>query len=116
MFNHDDYVLCDIPSNEFKAFVKNGYFETESLATEGFIHCAKPSQMPYVMNKYFTEDSYFIFVSHKLMLEDDLKYEGKDPDNLFPHLYRRFNREDAILFFEVKRNDNGKFELPSTLF
>lgn len=94
------------------SLLANGYFETQSLSDEGFIHCARPGQLYYVMNKYFKADSYKIFVSHKDKLGDKLVYEGKDPSDLYPHLYRRFNKADNIYDFRIDRNEDGTFHLP----
>jgi uncharacterized protein (DUF952 family) len=115
LYSSDDVVVCDIPKKDYQAFVDNGFFVTESLQTEGFIHCAKPSQLPYVVNKYFVEDEYAVFVSRKDMLGSELVYEGKDPNNLYPHLRRAFKQSDLIATFFMKRNANGQFEIPVEL-
>lgn len=109
------YVVCDIPESEYKDYLRNGYFEMDSLHTEGFIHCAKPNQLDYVMNKYFKSDSYILFVSSKSLLGKELKYEGKDQSNLYPHLYRRFFKKDSIVEIKVTKNSEGRFIVPSDL-
>ena len=91
----------------------NGYFRTQSLETEGFTHCAKPSQLEYVMNKYFKADSYVLFISASYLLGSEVKYEGRDESNLYPHLYRRFNKADALEVINIHRGSDGKFILPS---
>lgn len=111
----DAYVICDIPQKEYEKFLDQGFFVTESLQAEGFIHCAKPSQLPYVMNKYFIEDEYVVFVSHKDLLGPELIYEGKEANNLYPHLYRAFKKADLIATFFVKRNNDGQFDIPLEL-
>lgn len=111
--NSDKYVICDIPIKDYNQYKELGYFETESLYKEGFIHCAKPNQLEYVMNKYFKDDSYVLFVAHKNTLGFFLKYEGKDPSNLYPHLYRRFTKKDSIDEVIVSRGNDGVFKLPT---
>lgn len=115
LYSGDDYVVCDVPKKEYQAFLDQGFFVTDSLQTEGFIHCAKPSQLSYVMNKYFVEDEYVMFVSRKDILGSELVYEGKDPNNLYPHLRRAFKQSDLIATFFVKRNVQGQFEIPLEL-
>jgi uncharacterized protein (DUF952 family) len=113
--NSEVYVVCDIPLNEYELYSENGYFRTESLGTEGFIHCARPSQLEYVMNKYFKADSYVLFISSRSLLGESLKYEGNDPNNLYPHLFRQFNKSDVIEQVIVNRSMNGEFILPRVL-
>lgn len=115
LYSGDDIVVCDIPKKDYQAFLDQGFFATESLQTEGFIHCAKPSQLPYVVNKYFIEDDYAVFVTRKDILGSELVYEGKDPNNLYPHLRRVFKQSDLIATFFMKRNANGQFEIPLEL-
>ncbi len=115
LYSGDDYVVCDVPKKEYQAFLDQGFFVTDSLQTEGFIHCAKPSQLSYVMNKYFVQDEYVMFVSRKDILGSELVYEGKDPNNLYPHLRRAFKHSDLIATFFVKRNAQGQFEIPLEL-
>ena len=112
-YSSDKYVICDIPESEYKKFVENEFFVTKSLAEEGFIHCASPSQLEYVMNKYFKGDSYRLFVSTKDMLGSQLRYEGKESQNLYPHLYRPFYKNDLIKSMNIKRSSKGKYVLPS---
>lgn len=115
LYSSDDVVVCDIPKKDYQAFLDNGFFVTESLQTEGFIHCAKPSQLSYVVNKYFVEDEYVVFVSRKDILGSELVYEGKDPDNLYPHLRRAFKQSDLVATFFMKKNVNGQFKIPLEL-
>lgn len=115
LYSDDNYVICDLPARSITPFIEEGFFSTESLTTEGFIHCARPRQLEYVMRKYFSEDSYVLFVSHKDNLGVDLIYEGKDPNNLYPHLYRSFYKEDLIAHFTIQRNEAGQFEIPQQL-
>lgn len=110
--NSNLYVVCDIPLSQYQEYRKNGYFESISLQEEGFIHCAKPSQLEDVMNKYFEEDHYVLFVSTNTRLADSLKYESKDNINFYPHLYRRFYKEDALAEILVSRGKEGRFTLP----
>lgn len=115
IYNHDNIVVCDIPTTQLSFFYKRGFFTTESLYKEGFIHCAKPRQLPYVINKYFTANSYALFISHRSILGEALVYEGKDPNNLYPHLRRPFFARDVIKIIVLNRNSFGLFEIPKEL-
>jgi uncharacterized protein (DUF952 family) len=107
------YVICDVPMENFGNYYLDGYFETESLKTEGFIHCARPSQLQYVMNKYFKSDDYMLFITTKEKLGNMLIYEGDDSSNTYPHLYRRFESSDVINLIAVTRDVYGRFILPN---
>jgi uncharacterized protein (DUF952 family) len=111
--NSNIYIVCDFPKAGYFEYIVNGYFENPSLLEEGFIHCAKPSQLEYVMNKYFKADTYILLVSTRNLLGSRLVYEGINPANLYPHLYRRFFKEDSIAEILVTRSLDGNFILPS---
>jgi uncharacterized protein (DUF952 family) len=115
IYSGDDYVVTEIPLKDYQSFLDKHFFETDSLHKDGFIHCAKPSQMPHILEKYFVEDEYVVFVSSKNILGADLVYEGKDQNNLYPHLRRAFKETDLVATFMMKRNSAGQFDLPIEL-
>lgn len=111
-YSSDDFVICDMEQNEWNHFLNTGIYNPFSLRKEGFIHCAKPKQLLYVMNKYFLNDDYMVMVTNKEKIGKHLVYEGKDESNLYPHIYRPLYKEDLIDFFPIKRSLDGTFHLP----
>ena len=100
-------VICSLEKKELISFVKSGTYRPSSLDQEGFVHCCSPSQLEYVANKYFNKDEYVLLISNDNILGRDLVYE-----NNFPHLYREFKTSDLLDLVFLKRNINGKFNLP----
>ena len=75
---------------DWEAAEVTGSYTGNTLATEGFIHCAKPEQLMHVLTRYFPR-----LVDHVLVEIDsdkvaaELKWEGKS--DLFPHIYGPLN-------------------------
>jgi uncharacterized protein (DUF952 family) len=76
----------------------NGYYETPSLNTEGFIHCSKEEQVNGVLERYFRDKTDLL----KLVIDTDklsaeLKFEPSGSLNeTFPHIYGPLNLEAVI--------------------
>jgi uncharacterized protein (DUF952 family) len=67
-----------------------GYYTGNTLATEGFIHCAKPEQLMHVLTRYFPT-----LVDHAIVeldigkVEPEIRWEGAAEH--FPHIYGPLN-------------------------
>lgn len=108
IMSFEKIVICSFEKEELVPFVKNGFYRPQSLETEGFVHCCKPSQLEYVSNKFFKKDEYILLISNQHVLGEDLVYE-----NDFPHLYRELKAEDITDILFLKRDHSGRFILPS---
>lgn len=77
------------------------YYESETLAQEGFIHCCSSMlQVEGVLQRYFVGQANLLL----LCIEEDslkavIKYEPATDQELFPHIFGAIN-QDAII--EVK--------------
>lgn len=87
-------------SNWQKA-IQQGFYEAESLATEGFIHASKIGQVKGVLDRYYKGQSDLIVLhidEHKLT--SPFTYElAPSVNEEFPHIYGRLNL-DAVLKVE----------------
>jgi len=110
LYSSEDYIICDIEEAAWP-----GLEVLYPVAPDSFIHCARPSQMLYVMNKYFTSESYRILVTSKDKVASPVVYEGKSYSTLYPHIYGPLAISEVIYSFNIKRNGLGKFELPKIL-
>lgn len=79
-----------------------GYYEAESLALEGFIHCSTKRQVKGVLERYFTGKTNLVklFIDIR-KLTNTLKYElAPSVGEEFPHIYGVINL-DAIVEIEL---------------
>ena len=87
-------------SNWQKA-VQQGFYEAESLATEGFIHTSKVHQVAGVLDRYYKGQSNLLVLhidEHKLT--SPFTYEiAASVNEKFPHIYGPLNL-DAVLKVE----------------
>ncbi len=87
--------------------VEQGFYEAESLATEGFIHASKIHQVQAVLNRYYPQDAAHKGQSNLVVLHIDENkltspfiYElAPSVNEEFPHIYGRLNI-DAVLNVE----------------
>ena len=67
-------------------------YQTESLATEGFIHCSYENQLPGVLKRYFSgAEKVMVLTIDTEKLKSKLVAETSTGGEVFPHLYGRLN-------------------------
>lgn len=80
---------------------QNGFYETPSLKTEGFIHCSEEHQVAGVLERYFAGREELI----KLVIDTDkltsryVQEWSPSVMDTFPHIYGPVNL-DAVLKVE----------------
>ena len=72
-------------------------YQPASLATEGFIHCSFPSQVPDVLKRYYGRVARVVI----LKIETDKLYsklveEPSTNNDIYPHIYGRINRNAIV--------------------
>ncbi|MCW3093736.1 MAG: hypothetical protein JWP81_4805 [Ferruginibacter sp.] len=75
-----------------------GFFETDSLAAEGFIHASRQHQVKGVLERYYPNQTGLVLLHiDESKLTAPLKYEWATSVNEeFPHIFGRINT-DAVL-------------------
>ena len=84
---------------------KTGFYTTDSLEREGFIHCCRPEQLEGVLNRYYAQASH-LHVLHidESRLTAPLKWERSLAVNdLFPHIYGEINLEAVQTIHTIVR-------------
>jgi len=77
-------------------------YQTESLQTEGFIHCSYSNQLPGVLKRYFSKaDKVVVLTIDTEKLRSKLIAETSTGGEAFPHLYGRLNH-DAVVNVEER--------------
>jgi len=78
----------------WEAAQAGGLYSCASLASEGFIHCAKPDQLMHVLTRYFPSalDHAILEIDTELV-KAEIRWEGAA--ETFPHIYGELNL-DAV--------------------
>ena len=73
-------------------------YQPDSLASEGFIHCSYPGQLPTVLKRY-----YYGRVERVMILKIDtdklfakLVKEASTNNEMYPHIYGRLNHNAVV--------------------
>jgi len=72
-------------------------YQTESLQTEGFIHCSYESQLPGVLKRYYSDVEHVTILSIETdKLKSKLVEEPSTGDEIYPHIYGRLNHSAVV--------------------
>jgi uncharacterized protein (DUF952 family) len=115
-------VLHITQRSAWEAAKASGYYVSESMATEGFIHCSLDTQMQRTANKYYHgQTGLLLLVIEPDKLQSELRMEppaspGKpklDPatyaGDLFPHIYGPINIEAVTREIPYEPGADGTF-------
>ncbi len=93
-----------------------GTYRSDSLATEGFIHCSTLAQVIGSANRFFQQQpDLVILIIDVDRVTAEIKDEGADPKNLFPHIYGELNIDAVIQSIDLETNSDGLFVMPKEL-
>ena len=78
--------------------LQQGFYEAESLATEGFIHTSKAEQVAGVLSRYYQNKNNLLLLHiDETKLTAPLKYElAPSVNEEFPHIFGRLNIDAVI--------------------
>ena len=90
-----------LPANWAKYQDRPSY-QTESLQTEGFIHCSYLNQLPGVLRRYYSRAERVVILTIETeKLRSKLIAETSTGGEAFPHIYGRLNH-NAIVSVEER--------------
>jgi uncharacterized protein (DUF952 family) len=92
-----------------------GEYRTDSLETQGFIHCSTPEQVARVANALFRDQSDLVLlVIEPARVAAEIRYGtpegGKEP---FPHIYGPLNLNAVVRVLPFEPNVGGRFTSPT---
>lgn len=83
---------------------RGAFYEAESLASEGFIHCSFDDQIDTVLKRYYgSAGQVFILEIDARKLTSKLVVEPSTNGENYPHIYGPINR-DAITAVEERKS------------
>ena len=93
-----------------------GTYRSETLDSEGFIHCSTVAQVIGSANRFFKQQQdLVILVIDVDRVTSEIRYEGADPTNLFPHIHGELNIDAVIQSIDLEADSDGSFILPKEL-
>ena len=119
-----DLILHLASNDAWLAAVKEGCYHSDSLPTEGFIHCSKTSQIVDVANTFYRgQRGLVLLVINPTKLQPELKWEPPaEPEptharkgELFPHIYGPLNLDAVTRVIPFEPDVDGMFSTPPEL-
>jgi uncharacterized protein (DUF952 family) len=93
-----------------------GTYASNTLASEGFIHCSTLAQVVGSANRFFKDRQDLVILSiDRDRVMPEIRYEGAEANNLFPHIYGELNIDAVIQSIDLESDSNGFFILPKEL-
>ena len=92
-----------------------GVYRTETLPSEGFIHCSTRDQVVEVANIRFRGQKGLVLLAIDTdRVSAEIRYENLEGGvPLFPHIYGAINIDAVVRVFEFEPGVDGNFSLPS---
>lgn len=87
----------------WEKFKAEKFYEAESLASEGFIHCSFADQLESVLQRYYKgAEQVLILTIDTEKLTSKLVEEPSTNNEIYPHIYGQINAE-AIVGIEERK-------------
>ena len=108
--------ILHITQSDRWAKAKNlGTYRSETLDSEGFIHCSTVAQVIGSANRFFKQQQDLVILVIAIdRVTAEIRDEGT-PNNLFPHIYGELNIDAVIQSIDLETNSDGSFVLPKEL-
>lgn len=91
-----------------------GHYQSDSLATEGFIHCSTVQQVLGPANTLYAGQQNLVLLGiDPALVQAPLVYEDcYESGQRFPHIYGSLNLNAVVKVVDFPPNPNGTFSLP----
>ncbi len=109
--------------DQWQAAQAKGTHRTESLDTEGFIHCSTAAQVIRVANKFYSGQQGLLLlciesdkVRAEVRFEPPINPQTRQPEpdvkENFPHIYGELNTDAVVKVIDFPPGADGTFTLP----
>ena len=94
-----------------------GFYDADTLALEGFIHCSTIRQIIEVANRIFhnRRDLVLLYIDRAKVTAEIRDENCEDEDTLYPHIYGPLNVDAVVTVHEFLLSPDGSFALPEAL-
>ena len=87
-----------------------GTYRSNTLDSEGFIHCSTAAQVLGSANRFFKDQTDLVILTiDTSRVKPEIKYEGAETTNLFPHIYGELNIDAVLQASDFEADPNGEF-------
>jgi uncharacterized protein (DUF952 family) len=91
-------------------------YRSDTLASEGFTHCSKLDQVIGSANRFFKGKQDLVILAIEIdRVIPEIRYEGADANNLFPHIYGELNINAVTQVIDLEAGIDGLFVLPKEI-
>ncbi len=98
-----DYIYHVTTQQQWAEALQLGHYDSDSLATEGFIHCSTEPQVDGVLERYYKGKTDLIKLKiEKAKVERPLIFELAGSINeVFPHIHGALNLDAVIEVIQI---------------
>ena len=98
-----------------KAFEK-GFYEVESLFTEGFIHCSTKEEVVNTANRRFKGKKQLTLLElNEIEISAPVKHENLQGGKImYPHIYGKLNCDAIVRAYNFQSEASGEFNFPGS--
>ena len=95
---------------------REGIYRTESLASEGFIHCSRSDQVIRTANGLFRGQTGLVLLEIDAdQVRAEIRYENcEGGQEAFPHIYGALDLDSVVRVSAFEPGEDGTFAMPST--
>lgn len=107
-------ILHITKQEQWEAAKSTHLYRSDTLDSEGFIHCSTPPQVIKVANAFFSSQHGLVLLcidSDKV--HSEIRYEEAEGGERFPHIYGTLNTDAVVQVLDFEPTEDGLFELPA---
>ena len=113
VINSMNTILHITQRHEWEKAKNLGTYRSNTLESEGFIHCSTLAQVLGSANRFFKNQTDLVILKIDIdRVTPEIRYEGVDSNNLFPHIYGALNIDAVTGSLDLESHPDGSFILP----
>jgi len=96
---------------------KTGAYKTNSLDSDGFIHCSPLEKIEESANNFFKDqnDLLILCIDEERVISNVIWEDLYDTNFKFPHIYGNLNVDAVLRTVDFEPDAKGKFNLPNEI-
>ena len=101
---------------EWERAEREGIYRTQTLASEGFIHCSRSDQVIRVANGLFRGQTGLVLLEiDTRRVRAEIRHENcEGGQEVFPHIYGALDLGAVVRVLAFEPGEDGSFAMPST--